>query len=83
MKSDEITPKLTTALINIADVNKDGKISNEEISALKIMRLNTDLFKNELKILGFNLKSADCNLNNYIIITPRRIHRYNSLQWTL
>ena len=69
MKSDEITPNLAAALINIADVNKDKKISTEEISSLKIMRLNQALIKNELKILGFNLKSADCNLNNYIIIT--------------
>lgn len=69
MKSDDITPNLAAALINIADVNKDKKISNEEISALQIMRLNPDLFKNQLKILRFNLTSADCNLNNYIIIT--------------
>ena len=69
MNSDEIRPSLTAALINIADVNEDEKISNEEISSLKIMRLKQDLFKSELKILGLNLKSADCNLNNYIIIT--------------
>lgn len=69
IKSNEITPNLAAALINIADVNKDKKISNGEISALKIMKLNRDIFKNELKILGFNLTSADCNLNNYIIIT--------------
>jgi len=69
IKSDEISPKLTNALISIADVNQDGKISNEEMSELEIMRLNTDLFKNKLKKLGYNLKSVDCNLNNYIIIT--------------
>ena len=69
LKSDEISPKLTTALVNISDINKDGKISNEELSSLKIMRLNPNIFKNELKILGLNLKSVDCNLNNYIIIT--------------
>jgi len=69
MKSDDITPNLTAALINIADVNKDKKLSNEEISVLQIMRLNSDLFKNQLKILGFNLTSVDCNLKNYIIIT--------------
>lgn len=69
MKLDEITPNLTSALINIADVNEDKKISNEEISELKLMRLNQNTFKNELKILGFNLKSVDCNLNNYLIIT--------------
>ena len=69
MKSDEIRPKLTAALINIADINEDKKISNEEISSLEIMRLNQNLYKNKLKTLGFNLKSTDCNLNNYIIIT--------------
>ena len=69
MNSDEIRPSLTAALINIADINEDKKISNEEISSLKIMRLKQDLFKSEFKILGLNLKSADCNLNNYVIIT--------------
>jgi len=69
IKSEEFSPKLTNALVNIADINNDGNISNEEISSLKIMKLNTDVFKNELKILGLNLKSVDCNLNNYIIIT--------------
>jgi len=69
IKSDEISPQLANALINIADINQDGKISNEEISELEIMRLNTNLFKNKLKKLGYNLKSVDCNLNNYIIIT--------------
>ena len=69
IKSSEISPNLTAALISIADVNKDENISNEEISALKLMKLNPTIFKNELKILGFNLKSMDCNLNNYLIIT--------------
>jgi len=69
MKLDEIRPKLTAALVNIADLNEDKKISNEEIASLEIMRLNQNLFKNELKTLGFNFKSPDCNLNNYIIIT--------------
>lgn len=69
VKSDEITPNLISALINIADINEDAKISKDNISTLKIMRLNTNIFKNELKILGFNLKSMDCNLNNYFIIT--------------
>ena len=69
MKLDEIRPKLTAALVNIADLNDDKKISNEEIASLKITRLNQNLFKDELKTLGFNFKSPDCNLNNYIIIT--------------
>ena len=69
MKLDEIRPKLTAALVNIADLNEDKKISDEEIASLEIMRLNQNLFKNELKTLGFNFKSPDCNLNNYIIIT--------------
>ena len=69
MKSDEIRPKLTAALITIADINEDKKLSNEEISSLEIMHLNQNLYKNKLKTLGFNLKSTDCNLNNYIIIT--------------
>jgi len=69
MKTDEITPDLTAALINIADINKDGKISNEEMSTLGIMRLKPDVFQKKLGELQFKLESADCNLKNYIIIT--------------
>ena len=69
MKSDEITPDLTVALINIADINKDGKISNEEMYTLGIMRLKPDAFQKKLGELQFKLESADCNLKNYIIIT--------------
>jgi len=69
LKSDEISQKLTTALVDFSDINNDGTISEEEISSLKIMKLDTGIFKNELKLLGLNLKSLDCNLNNYIIIT--------------
>lgn len=69
MKSDEITPDLTAALINIADNNKDGNISNEEMSTLGIMRLKPDVFQKKLGEFQFKLKSADCNLKNYIIIT--------------
>lgn len=69
MKSDEITPGLKVALINIADINKDGKISNEEMYALGIMRLKPDAFQKKLGELQFKLKSADCNLKNHIIIT--------------
>ena len=69
MKSNEITPDLTTALINIADINKDGNISDKEMSALGIMRLKQDAFQKKLKEFQFKLESADCNLNDYIIIT--------------
>jgi hypothetical protein len=69
MKTDEITPDLTAALINIADSNKDGKISNVDMSTLGIMRLKPDIFQKKLGELQFKLKSADCNLKNYIIIT--------------
>ena len=69
MKSDEITPNLTAALFNIADINKDGKISNEEMATLGIMRLKLDTFQKKLGELQFKLQSADCNLKNYIIIT--------------
>jgi hypothetical protein len=69
MNLNEITPDLATVLINIADINKDEKISNEEILELKIMRLNSDVLKTKLKTLGFKLQSTDCNLNNYIVIT--------------
>lgn len=66
---NEIKPSLTTALINIADINNDKKLSDEELSELKPMRLNSNIYKDQLKTFGFNLRSLDCNLNNYIIIT--------------
>ena len=69
MKCDEITPDLTVALINIADINKDGTISNEEMYTLGIMRLKPATFQKKLGELQFKLESADCNLKNYIIIT--------------
>ena len=33
------------------------------------MRLNSNIYKEQLKTFGFNLRSLDCNLNNYIVIT--------------
>ncbi|OOM72030.1 hypothetical protein CLPUN_48600 [Clostridium puniceum] len=66
---NEIKPSLTTALISIADVNNDKFLSDKELLELRPMRLNSDIFTTKLKNLGFNLKSIDCNLNNYIIIT--------------
>jgi hypothetical protein len=69
MKVDEIKPDLKSFLINIADKNNDGKLSNDEISKLKIMKLEPDIFHKRLSELQFNLNSADFNLKNYIIIT--------------
>jgi len=66
---NQIKPSLTAALVSIADVNNDKILSDEELLELKPMRLNSNTFTNELKTFGFNLKSTDCNLNNYIIIT--------------
>lgn len=69
VNANELTPDLSTALIKIADINNDEKISNEEIESLGIMKLKTDTFQQELNVLQFNLKSADHNLKNFIIIT--------------
>ena len=69
MSPSEIKPSLTSALINIADINNDKKLSEEELSELKPMRLNSNIYKDQLKTFGFNLRSLDCNLNNYIVIT--------------
>ena len=66
---NEIKPDLLESLIKIVDIDNDGKISNEEIASLGIMRLKSDIFQKELKELQFNLKSSDHNLENYIIIT--------------
>lgn len=66
---NEIKPSLAAALISIADVNNDKILSDKELLELRPMRLNLNIFAIELKTLGFNLKSPDCNLNNYIIIT--------------
>lgn len=65
----EIKPSLIAALISIADVNNDKILSDEELLELKPMKLSSNIFTNELRKLGFNLKSPDCNLTNYIIIT--------------
>ena len=65
----EITPDLQKALLNIADKNNDGTVSDKEISNLKIMRLNPDTLKKEFNELQLNLNSADCNLKNYLVIT--------------
>lgn len=69
ISSSEIKPSLTSALIRIADINNDKKLSDEEFSVLKLMRLNSNIYKKQLKTFGFNLHSLDCNLNNYIVIT--------------
>ena len=69
ISSNEIKPSLTTALINIADINNDKNLSDKELSELKPMRLNSNIYKDQLKTFGFNLHSLDCNLNNYIVIT--------------
>ena len=69
VQAKEIAPDLSAALIRIVDINNDGKITNEEISALGIMRLKSDIFQKELRELQFNLKSSDHNLKKFIIIT--------------
>lgn len=69
MSSSEINPSLSRALISIADINNDKKLSDEEFSVLRPMRLNSNIYKEQLKTFGFNLRSLDCNLNNYIVIT--------------
>lgn len=69
ISSNEIKPSLISALISIADINNDKKLSDEELSALKPMGLDSNLYKEQLKISEFNLHSLDCNLNNYIVIT--------------
>lgn len=69
ISSNEIKPILTTALINIADINHDKNLSDKELSELKPMRLNSNIYKDQLKTFGFKLRSPDCNLNNYIVIT--------------
>lgn len=69
VEAKEITPDLSAALIRIADINTDGKISNEEFSSLGMMRLNPEVFQKELREFQFNLRSADHNLKKFIIIT--------------
>ena len=45
VKANEITTDLLAALITIGDINNDGNITDEEISALGIMGLKSDIFK--------------------------------------
>lgn len=69
INADEIIPDLSQALTNFIDIGNDGKISNEEIESLGMMRLKSDIFQRELKKFQFNLKSSDNNLKNFIVIT--------------
>lgn len=66
---NDITPDLAAALIKIADVDKDGNMSDEEMQKLGIMRLKPEVFHNEMKRFQFALKGADRNLNNYLVST--------------
>lgn len=66
---NELKPDLKSSLTNIADVNNDGTLSAKELSDLKIMRLKQDVYQQKLRELQFPLRSADCNLKNYVIIT--------------
>ncbi|EKQ57991.1 MULTISPECIES: hypothetical protein [unclassified Clostridium] len=69
LKANQISPGLKTALGNMADINNDRNISEQEISALQIMRLNADDYQKELERYQYTLQSADHNLKNYVIIT--------------
>jgi hypothetical protein len=69
INSKEVTKDLSLSLINIADINNNHKLDDEEISELGLMRFSTDIYKKELKTLQFRLKSPDRNLKNFIIIT--------------
>ncbi len=66
---NELKPDLKSALTNIADINNDGTLSAKELSDLKIMKLKQDVYQHELRELQFPLRSSDCNLKNYVIIT--------------
>lgn len=66
---DEISPDLRTALVKIADLNHDNKISDEEFSELKTMRLNPDIYQKQFQELQFSPLSKDRNLKNYAVIT--------------
>ena len=69
LSSTGITSDLSSTILRIVDENNDRKISDEEIAALGIMRLKSDVFQKKLMEFQFNLKSSDHNLENYIIIT--------------
>ncbi|GIM29745.1 hypothetical protein CPJCM30710_24110 [Clostridium polyendosporum] len=66
---DEISPDLKTALIKITDLDNDNKISSEEFSELKIMRLNPNIYEKQFKELKFSPLSKDRNFKNYVVIT--------------
>lgn len=72
INNNEINPDLKIALTNIADTNNDGNLSNDELSNLKIMKLKTDIYKSEFKTLQNNLRGADCNFKNYVVISQGR-----------
>lgn len=69
LNSDEINQNLKRVLINIADIDGDNKLSEDEIQSLGIMSLNEDIYSKELKILQFYRLSIDNNLKHYVVIT--------------
>lgn len=67
--SSEIRTDLATALIKIGDMDNDKKLSDDEITELGMMKLDTKTIQKELREFQFNLRSSDHNLNNFIVIT--------------
>ncbi len=67
--ASEIRTDLAAALIKIADIDNDKKLSDEEITELGVMKLDTKAIQKELREFQFNLRSSDHNLKNFIVIT--------------
>ncbi|WP_242841932.1 hypothetical protein [Clostridium beijerinckii] len=67
--ASEIRTDLAAALIKIGDMDNDKKLSDEEITELGVMKLDTKAIQKELREFQFNLRSSDHNLKNFIVIT--------------
>ncbi|CUU46770.1 hypothetical protein BCD96_001147 [Clostridium beijerinckii] len=67
--ASEIRTDLAAALIKIGDMDNDKKLSDEEITELGVMKLDTKVIQKELREFQFNLRSSDHNLKNFIVIT--------------
>lgn len=69
LTSDEINQNLKKAIKDIADIDGDNKLSDDEIQSLGIMSLNGDIYSKELQIYQFYNLSIDNYLEHYVIIT--------------
>lgn len=68
LTQDEIKPPLRSALLKIADSDRDGKLSDNELNSLEVKKINKAIYQDELSRLSYSLMT-DSDLENYLVIT--------------